>query len=790
MGAVHSRTSRAAERDAVQLAHVEFGRALRKQDRRLERDAAALRRRRGADSGLSRRRERDERRNVNDGDDGIVAREATGLRRETNERDPEKLGDDVGRRRRTRASEEMRALRLECARREAKARQRREAEREKRRADRKERAPRPDRADGETEGARRGPAPSRASGRRRGDDDDDDENENDATAENGSRFDELLAACAADETAARHSSRRRRERERRREASGRRASGETSPGDEDERSSENDASSISPCDALPFAAAAAAAAADERRTGSLNPPGLSRGGLKRKYEQVKVFRNGDSLFQCAFLAELVSRHEDDVFEDDAELKAFDRRDRAAARRAETVAAVLRRGIRALGSADTHETTLALRAGAASRIAEAHVDARADGAPPGANPPPTLRDDFDVDAIDAAVVTAVNGAELLNKNMRLCPPRGAPLDTWRRAMNEVGRRAEAELSEEAADALLDDDERLESDDESLSRADDEASRLERRAAFESAVRNVRRAYADEVARARVPSSSLEVAALAAHLRRPIAVIRGPSRPPRAATKKAYESNPSDDDVGAAHAAASPASAWRARCASETFGAAHARRGRRGFTVFWELAENVPDGLPAGDFSLLLPRRETHETHETNETNEPHEPRVEGRERFSFFSSRDASRGRRRSFAASDDDRFSRSVSSFVASSEEEEEEYSCSPNARATFSDADTLTDDADVSDADVSSVSSVDDLLRGHAARSRRFAESGFWSDRTPLASDSDTGGSTLSVSGESLWNSESERSFDLGSESERDGERRAASGRDAPSFLSGDEYR
>ena len=374
-----------------------------------------------------------------------------------------------------------------------------------------------------------------AGGRRRGDDDDENENENDATAENGSRFDELLAACAADGTAARRSSKRRRERERRREASGRRASGETSPGDEDERSSENNASSISPCDALPFAAAAAAAAADERRTGSLNPPGLSRGGLKRKYEQVKVFRNGDSLFQCAFLAELVSRHEDDVFEDDAELKAFDRRDREAARRAETVAAVLRRGIRALGSADTHETTLALRArrGVAHR-GGARGRARGRRAS-GANPPPTLRDDFDVDAIDAAVVTAVNGAELLNKNMRLCPPRGAPLDTWRRAMNEVGRRAEAELPEEAADALLDDDERLESDDESLSRADDEASRLERRAAFESAVRNVRRAYADEVARARVPSSSLEVAALAAHLRRPIAVIRGPSRPLRAATK---------------------------------------------------------------------------------------------------------------------------------------------------------------------------------------------------------------------------------------------------------------
>ena len=127
MGAVHSRTSRAAEFDVRELHGIAFRRALRKQDRRLERDAAALRRRRGGDSGLSRRRERDERRNVNDGDDGIVAREATGLRRETNERDPETLGDDVGRRRRTRASEEMRALRLECARREAKARQRRES---------------------------------------------------------------------------------------------------------------------------------------------------------------------------------------------------------------------------------------------------------------------------------------------------------------------------------------------------------------------------------------------------------------------------------------------------------------------------------------------------------------------------------------------------------------------------------------------------------------------------------------------------------------------------------------
>ena len=293
--------------------------------------------------------------------------------------------------------------------------------------------------------------------------------------------------------------------------------------------------------ALPFAAAAAAAAADERRTGSLNPPGLSRGGLKRKYEQVKVFRNGDSLFQCAFLAELVSRHEDDVFEDDAELKAFDRRDRAAARRAETVAAVLRRGIRALGSADTHETTLALRAGAASRIAEAlrgaWTRARADLAPPGANPRRRFATTSALGRDRRRGGHRRERRRAAEQKHAFVPAARRALDTWRRAMNEVGRRAEAELPEEAADALLDDDERLESDDESLSRADDEASRLERRAAFESAVRNVRRAYADEVARARVPSSSLEVdLALAAHLRRPIAVIRGPSRPLRAATKK--------------------------------------------------------------------------------------------------------------------------------------------------------------------------------------------------------------------------------------------------------------
>ena len=199
MGAVHSRTSRAAEFDVRELHGIAFRRALRKQDRRLERDAVALRRRRGGESGPSRRRERDERPRVNDGDDGIpipiVAHEAArGFRRDTNEREEERWGDDrtETETERRRAAEEMRALRLECARREAKARQRREAEREKRRADR----------------------------RRRGDD----ENDGDGDGENGSRFDELLAACAADEArhAARSASKRRRERERRREASERR----------------------------------------------------------------------------------------------------------------------------------------------------------------------------------------------------------------------------------------------------------------------------------------------------------------------------------------------------------------------------------------------------------------------------------------------------------------------------------------------------------------------------------------------------------------------------------------
>ena len=713
MGAVHSRSSRAAEIDSLRELHgIAFRRALRKQDRRLERDAASLRRRREGAAEPSRRRDDVDRPRVNDGT--TIVSDGRRGRRETNGEEEQGREDDArkDKARRRRAAETMRALRLECARREAKARQRRETEREKRRADRRARdraranpnpAPRArDDGDARTEDAR---------------DDDDDEKRN------GSRFDELLAACAADETTAKAAARRRRERERRREASGRRSSRETSPDEENDAGSEDvfkkngrfDAEDVaSPCDALPLAAAAAAAAAAERRTRALNPPGSSRGGLRRKYEQVKVFRDGDSLFQCALLAELALRHEESLAE--REPRASEARDRAAMRHAETVAAVLRRGVRDLSRADHAETTRALRAGAAARIAEARAET-----PPG--DAFFFGDDFDVDAVDAAVVTAVNGAELLNGNMRACPPRGAPLDTWRRAMNEVGRRAEAELAAESADATLDDD-----DD------DDATRRLERRAAFESAVRRVRRAYADEVARPFVPSSSLEVAALAAHLRRPIEVIRGPSRSAPAAT-------PSAADASDAPSARRTPRAWRARCAAETFGSAHARRGRRGFAVFWELAEDVPDGLPAGDFSLLLPRRDA------------------------------------------------RPDASVGSSGDEDDETAADGAAGFETDDGSDDVSEDVseDGSD-DVSDVSagSVDDLLRGHAARSRRFAKRGFWSDRTPL-SRSDASASDASDAGRSLWNSESERSFHLGSGSDVGADVGDDVGDDVGFFSSGD---
>ena len=761
MGAVHSRSSRAAEFDVRELHGIAFRRALRKQDRRLERDAAVLRRQRGGASGSSRRRDGDER--------PRHGSEIRGTREDDGSSNLPGSDDDGMTKERTRVAEEMRALRLECARRDAKARQRREAERERRRADRKERGQtashsnRVQRTETDFAAKKRG----------------DEEGEN---AECSATFDELLRACSVDEETARSTARRRYERERRREAIVQRgrSSGETSPRRAEERNEKNGGSAndadaaddagtsvaspkqtVCPHDELPFAAAAAAAAAAERRTFLLNPPGLSRGGLKKRYEQVKVFRDGDSLFQCAFLAELALRHEEmalETFRDEPpdDVSFFDRRDRSAIRHAETVAAVLRRGVRALGRAETEETTRALRAGAAARIAQAHADVATDGAFSETTPLPTLRDDFDVDAIDAAVVTAVNGAELLNKNMTLCPPRGAPLDTWRRAMNEVGRRAEAELPEEDDFSDASDD----SDDFYSTRRTDEnetaatkTRRDSRRRLFESAVRNVRRAYADEVANPGVPSSSLEVAALAAHLRRPIKVIRGPSRAPLAegdANGNARASATSDG-IAASETEHVRSSVWRARCASQTFGAAHGRRGRRGFAVFWELAENVPDGLPAGDFSLLLPRRDGEDD---------------------FFDAE----GVNASYASE-----TLSESSAFASSEDE------LGGGRGLYEERTEMDGVCSESDASDASIGSVDDLLRGHAFRSRRFAKSGFWSDRTPLASASE-GEESFESDGVSdagsLWNSESEASFDLGSGSERDSSDERRWRRDAPSFL------
>ena len=89
----------------------------------------------------------------------------------------------------------------------------------------------------------------------------------------------------------------------------------------------------------------------------------------------------------------------------------------------------------------------------------------------------------------------------------CPTGGTPLDNWRRSMNEVGKRAEGELPEDSGS--------------------DDANENEKSSEFfAAAVRAVRCAYADEICRLDVPSSALEVAALAHHLRRPMTLIRGP------------------------------------------------------------------------------------------------------------------------------------------------------------------------------------------------------------------------------------------------------------------------
>ena len=102
--------------------------------------------------------------------------------------------------------------------------------------------------------------------------------------------------------------------------------------------------------------------------------------------------------------------------------------------------------------------------------------------------------------------------------------------------------------------------------------------------------MRRAYCDAMCRSNVPATFVEVAALASHLRRPITVIRGPV----------------GAGVDAGVAPRSGERMYRARCVSEVVGARYAAGGREGFTLFWELAEGVPTGLPAGDFVLLVPR----------------------------------------------------------------------------------------------------------------------------------------------------------------------------------------
>jgi len=236
------------------------------------------------------------------------------------------------------------------------------------------------------------------------------------------------------------------------------------------------------------------------------------------------------------------------------------------------------GLRRLGHAVSLEHVAALRQGCADgiKIADAVLDETFGGTEKANSKPyPTLRDDFCAHKVDVVIVTAVNGAALLSKHIAThCPTGGTPLDNWRRSMNEVGKRAEGELPEDSG-----------SDD---ANENDKSSEF-----FAAAVRAVRCAYADEICRLDVPSSALEVAALAHHLRRPITLIRGPC-----VTKKGNIRKPCDES--------SDDSPWRARCFSETFGERFRDDGREGFTLFWELAANVPCGLPAGDFSLLLPK----------------------------------------------------------------------------------------------------------------------------------------------------------------------------------------
>ena len=318
--------------------------------------------------------------------------------------------------------------------------------------------------------------------------------------------------------------------------------------------------------------------------------GPSRGGLRAGYEQVKVFRDGNSLFHCARLAEIVCQARE------KEAAAGASNGSSTTRDADSVAAVLRRGMRSLGKSQANETATHLRRGAAVKIAGVEEDeerAREAASPPpsgGASRPAAgvLADDVSPRALDAAIVAAIKGSRLLRSRAL---PSGAPLDNWRRAMRRV------------ADA---------SEDPSLRDSD----------AYLRAMR-VRDAFADAAARPNVPSSFVDVAALSAYLRRPITLIRGPV----GVGEDDDDGSGSDDDGsdgdgggggggggsgGDNQKAARRRKRWRARCATEVVGAAHAARGRAGFTLFWELGEGVPHGLPAGDFILLVPRgKEEHE-----------------------------------------------------------------------------------------------------------------------------------------------------------------------------------
>ena len=560
MGIVFSKRSHAHDRDEelLEMHRYVFSRAMRKQDKRLEKDAKALEK--------ARRRS---------GKGKYRASTIMGW----------KGGGYAG-------------LREECARRNAIAERRRAAEREARREREREenlaqleriRDLERDRARQLAEERERDLAryrAARAEERSQCSSPALTERSAPGTPDGPGRFDALLAECARKDSVAKMRAREREDRRRRRAATATNA--QTNTDATATNAQTNTAATAttaeattrldfapsraddpdeppSPVAVAPSAAAAAAAAVEEGRTDALGAPGASRGGLRAKYEQVKVFRDGNSLFHCARLAEIacqaVERGGDDLDLDD------ERRSSAG----DAVAAVLRRGIRSLGQSQAAATAQSLREGALRRVATVAEDAELESESSfslaatkfssSLSSDPSARAGLSADVtpteVDAAIVRAVAGADLLCRNMQACPAAGAPLDNWRRAMISVGDRADAEIP--PGDRELRPDE------------------------IDAGAAAVRDAYVRAMSRSNVPATELEVAALAAHLKRPVELIRGPASEGR-----------------------SEGDGWRATCAATTYGAAHGRRGRAGFTLFWELGEGVPMGLPAGDFVLLVPR----------------------------------------------------------------------------------------------------------------------------------------------------------------------------------------